>query len=256
MATRYDRHVKFRAAFFVFAASLLFGCADLLGIEAGQERAGGGGDATGGGNVAGTGGAPTAAGGSGGAGGGVGAGGSVGAGGGGGGSGGSDGGGSPCMSVFLTSTTHSIGNQATSFDSLDAADGICVARAASSNLVAGSYVAWLSTSGDSAEQRIGTGCWQLPNGDQVFDDEAEVVGSGPKVAIDETETGGTVAADERVWTGTLANGTVSNNCAQWTTTTNTTGLSGALETGPRWTQAAATNSCANAYHLYCFQVGP
>ncbi len=144
-----------------------------------------------------------------------------------------------------------------SFDSLATADDICMARADSSNMVSGAYVAWLSTSGDSAAQRIGSGCWQLPSGDLVFGDEAEVVVLGPRVAIDETETGGMVAVDVRVWTGTLANGTVavSNNCAQWTST-GAMGLSGELGIGPGWTQAAATNPCASAYHLYCFQVGP
>ncbi len=157
------------------------------------------------------------------------------------------------MSVFLTSTAHSIGNQLTSFSGVEEADVICNTLAAGSNMVSGLYVAWLSSGRDSAPQRIGTGCWRLPNGNRVFDDEAEVVGSGPQVAIDVTETGGPVAGSGRVWTGTLSDGTVGNNCSNWDNPL-ASGLSGAPTIGPMWTQAIAMNDCANAYNLYCFQV--
>lgn len=125
------------------------------------------------------------------------------------------------------------------------------------------FQAWFSTS-IPALTRLphGTGKYRLPSGDVVADNFDELVGSGPKIAIDQNENGLLfVDPSLLVWTGTLSNGTTARapdgaafDCAGWTATDG--GFLGAIgryvDIGTNWTFFGEA-VCNTAARLYCIE---
>ena len=65
-------------------------------------------------------------------------------------------------------------------------------------------------------------------------------------------------AEEAVWTGTNADGTLGiSNCEDWTATMDNAGLTGQLgATDEAWTQGPCQVACEAVLHIYCFEIDP
>lgn len=137
----------------------------------------------------------------------------------------------------------------------------------------GKFKAWLSTSTESAILRVTNG-YPLGAKRPVVDTAGAPLarsyndlvkpsqdGGGLLAGILLSEQGGTVAADEIVWTGTTPEGAKSDKaslqCKDWTLADASTGAvvgrTGA--TDGRWTQADE-RQCQFTAHLYCFETVP
>jgi hypothetical protein len=225
----------------------MVGCQELLGIEKGEVRSSGGGGSGATTSIGGSG-SGAAGGNSGGANaGGAGAGGDNAGGGGGGGDG-------PVSFVFVTDQTFTPG---TEFTNIVGATDICNSEAGTGGLP-GTYVAWLSEASNAAIDSIPDlfGPWYLSTGtDLVFADKTDIT-NGPAVAIDHDAMANPIAAGLPVFTGTLALGTVGEDCDAWKGGTHPVTLGAVSANAAAWTNNQQTN-CGNApARLYCFQVAP
>jgi len=144
-----------------------------------------------------------------------------------------------------------------SFGTLAAADAFCQANADQSRLP-GTYIAWLSTTGTNAIDRLaGSRGWVRPDGVPFVDTPADLVAarilSPLSVMADGTDT---IFGNVAVVTGTTAAGVrASSNCTDWTAPTGTT-LTGQLSTtAPEWTFLVAQSACSGPARIYCFGVG-
>ena len=131
-------------------------------------------------------------------------------------------------------------------------DAICAQRAAAAGL-GGTFVAWLSTNGTNAIQRVtGAGPWYLTTGELAVT-RAQLTNPPITHRIERDETGKSVFG--LVWTGTDIDGAfLDDDCADWTSTTNAnhaaTGDCKALN--EPWT-AATPAGCGEPHRLYCFE---
>ncbi|HEX7478694.1 MAG TPA: hypothetical protein VF331_12870 [Polyangiales bacterium] len=159
--------------------------------------------------------------------------------------------------VFVTSTT-----QAASFGGLINADILCNAAAKTAGLP-GNYVAWLSTSGTNAKDRVSVSArgWVRTDGlpfavsysaliegailyPPRLDENAKDLGSDATPVFTATKTDGTY----------YVGGTYSD-CAGWTSTDATNVLRAGSPSGAtqQWT-AASGPTCAQHGRLYCFGI--
>ena len=144
-----------------------------------------------------------------------------------------------------------------SFSTLAAADAFCQANADQSGLP-GTYIAWLSTTGTNAIDRLaGSRGWVRPDGVPFVDTPADLVAariwSPLSVMADGTDA---IFGNVAVVTGaTAAGGLASSNCTDWTDPTGTT-LTGQLSTtSSAWTFQVAQSLCGGPARIYCFGVG-
>jgi hypothetical protein len=171
--------------------------------------------------------------------------------------------------VFVTSTPYQ-GDLANlgAGTGIQNADAECNALAAAQNLP-GTYRAWLSDSGSTpatdATFTKSTFPYELVNGTKIADDytdlttwDASFVSLDNVINVD--ETGATVAATVRVWTGTKADGTAeaSNHCSNWTSNATgggagDTGRIGRVDSTLVWWTTGGTGWCDSSNRLYCFQ---
>ena len=165
--------------------------------------------------------------------------------------------GGPYNYVFVTSTTHVPGM----LGSVLNADQICQARAQAAGLP-GTYMAWLSTSTQSASDRIAgkqARGWIRPD-HRPFTDSLEKLTQSDQVfyplRID--EQGSDIAGTNfpiLVATGTAKTGATAagQTCNDWTQTGGTYAAGEATATAVFWTASTPTN-CTVEAHLYCFGV--
>jgi hypothetical protein len=153
------------------------------------------------------------------------------------------------------------------------ADGKCQALAADAGL-SGQYMAWISTSTSSADQRFlhSTVPYVLPTGQIVAYSFANLVGGEMAHPINVDEhlmiyDGGCVAGYEpcgwtAVWTETKADGTYDEagaaaSCLGFANDDASTGHVGSyLSTDSTWTAGTGVGApplCDNTFPLYCFQ---
>lgn len=149
--------------------------------------------------------------------------------------------------VSSTLTTGNIGGVA-------GADAICNAAAQAANLP-GTYVAWISTSKVNAIERIeAQGPWHLVNGVELAKTKADLVKGSLAQRFDKDEKGNTPPVEEdRVWTGTGANGTFSgDDCGEWGASGKKGLVGEAEQTGAGWT-ALVKEACSEVNRVYCLQ---
>lgn len=161
--------------------------------------------------------------------------------------------------VFITSTTYK-GN----LGGLAGADAKCQERANAANLE-GIWKAWLSDSTTSAASRLAhsSSPYKLLNGQIVANNWADLTDGSLAVPINVTEFN-TTLGDERVWTYTNIDGSISNqpltnisngNCYDWTysvSSDNSWGKHGWTTNNHEWTYGLGWK-CDSNYHLYCFE---
>jgi hypothetical protein len=140
------------------------------------------------------------------------------------------------------------------FGGVAGADKICNDLAKAQGL-AGTYVAWVSTTGVNAIDRItANGPWQRVDGQVVAQTKAQLATGALTTALLRDEKNQTPpAAEDRVWTATGANGTFvgGSDCAGWTGAGN--GRVGEAEhTNGQWT-TLVDESCTEVNRVYCFQ---
>jgi hypothetical protein len=140
------------------------------------------------------------------------------------------------------------------FGGVAGADKICNDLAKAQGL-AGTYVAWVSTTGVNAIDRItANGPWQRVDGQVVAQTKAQLATGALTTALLRDEKNQTPpAAEDRVWTATGANGTFvgCSDCAGWTGAGN--GRVGEAEhTNGQWT-TLVDESCTEVNRVYCFQ---
>jgi hypothetical protein len=139
---------------------------------------------------------------------------------------------------------------------LDAADAACGDLASAANLE-GSFVAWLSSSSQSARDRLGAASGWINTRGNPFADQSDELFAADQVyfPIGYDELGRSIQGS--IATGTLADGSAApQNCLDWTSSSG----ADALLTGDAhggsvlWTQAYDGSACDAEYHLYCFQI--
>ena len=156
----------------------------------------------------------------------------------------------PYARVFITSTT-STGN----LGGLSGADTICQARATSASLP-GTYKAFLSSSTVSVETRMAqlNSRYALVDGTDIATNWADLTDGTLLAPINKTETGATITAGSRAWTGSTASASLSPFCSDWADgTTASQGRNGiSSATDSQWA-SIDTQNCANLRSLYCIQ---
>lgn len=134
------------------------------------------------------------------------------------------------------------------------ADKICSDLAKAAGL-AGTYKAWISTTGVDAIDRItADGPWQRVDGQVVAQTKAQLAQAALSNPLRRDEKGTTPPeAEDRVWTATGANGRFvgGSDCAGWTGAGN--GRVGeADDTNADWT-SLVDEACTEVNRVYCFQ---
>lgn len=150
--------------------------------------------------------------------------------------------------VFVTSARFN-GN----LGGLGGGDDKCQAEADAA-LLMGTFRAWISTPAQNAIQRMAdTGPWTLVDGTTLVFATREQMEQGPSVPLNRNARGELVAS--AVWTGTIEDGTASDEtCQSWTSGFTAdfaaVGSSAAADIG--WTMTA-TQTCSGSAALYCFE---
>jgi hypothetical protein len=174
-----------------------------------------------------------------------------------GGGGGDDGGGSdvgmqPIVSnlMFVTSTTVVPG----ALGGIARADGECNARAVAVGLQ-GTYVAYLTTAGVGGADRLaGSRGWQRVDGRPIVDTVADLKTMDLLYPPVLDESGVRVPDDSVVVTGTNADGTAGDSCAEWTNQSLSVNLGQVGWTDANWV-AGLYSACSTSARLFCFGVG-
>ncbi|MCA9677206.1 MAG: hypothetical protein H6709_07835 [Kofleriaceae bacterium] len=153
--------------------------------------------------------------------------------------------------VFVTSTTPTgdVGG-------LAGADAICqdLARAAG---IAGTFRAWLSTSGTPAISRLGAARgWVRPDGLPVADTLADLR-AGHLLYLPTLDEHGVDHGEQQIMTGTGIDGAVSptaTTCDDWTSATSgaNVALGSSRVSSSGWTHDYLEESCATGHRMYCF----
>lgn len=154
--------------------------------------------------------------------------------------------------VFMTSTTYP-----GTLGGLAGADAECAAAASRGGLP-GTFVAFLSTAGVHAFDRLaGSRGWVRTDGVPVTDTVESFRGGAMFHPIDRDESNQLVAAGAVVWSGTVTSGASDETCTDWTSSSGYAVhgvLGGAM---PEMFSGAFTygSTCAGPKALYCFEVG-
>jgi hypothetical protein len=150
--------------------------------------------------------------------------------------------------VFVTSRAHPIVGLG------GMADQLCAMHAVEGGH-AGTFRAWISTTGSNALSRIaGARGWVRFDGQPVADLPADIAQGKLFVPIRFDEHGDLVAGNDLVVTATGGNGSpTGGNCANFTSTTGDVFSGTPLGTTEDWT-ATVTRACGSSGRLYCFQV--
>lgn len=137
---------------------------------------------------------------------------------------------------------------------IPAIDAMCTSTANAAGLD-GTFVAWLSTSTAPAPTRLaGSRGWVRPDGAPVVDEPAGLLNGAMFNPIMLDATGDEVTANVTVWTGTNADGTVGDNCADWTSMTGEA-VHGLFGGGSSTFTSAGTSSCTSRGSVHCFETG-
>lgn len=155
--------------------------------------------------------------------------------------------------MFATSTTYT-GN----LGGLAGGDTACAQRAAAAGL-AGTYVAYLSTSGVDAISRLAGGRgWVRMDGRPFADTPADIAAGRILYPPRLDELGAEVVPSPSAisaMTGTLDNGMrdATSTCSDWTATSGFV-RTGLTEGGTLWWSSGGSGGCADAKRLYCFGI--
>ncbi len=157
--------------------------------------------------------------------------------------------------IFVTSTTHQ-----GDLGGLSGADAICqgLADAPTAKVPKGKYKAWLSTEEIDAQDRFAysTNPIVLANFTEVAPNILELTKGDISNSIAVDESGATHAS--MAWTGTLADGTLSNShCQGWTTSQSAVcdcngGYGSTSNQDARWSYMGS-GMCDGAKRLYCLK---
>jgi len=152
--------------------------------------------------------------------------------------------------IFVTSTSWAGSDIA----SLANADALCQAQAGAAGR-AGTWRAWISGGGVNAIDRIAdVGPWYLVDQTTlVFNNKTGLAGAPINPII--LDQYGNYVGDFGIyaWTGTAPGGTADGvDCSNWTTGASTGTIGSATLATSNWT-SIYTDSCSNAYRLYCFE---
>lgn len=130
---------------------------------------------------------------------------------------------------------------------------LCGALAADAGR-AGRFVPWLSVSGAAMENTlVDWGPWYLFDDERVVKTKEDLLSDGPDEGIAIDELGQKHSGNTAVWTGTLQNGSLANNCSDWTDAgAPYTAVFGTVQNGRRWTNDSEA-ACAGTFHVYCFE---
>jgi hypothetical protein len=135
------------------------------------------------------------------------------------------------------------------------ADEWCRNTAAAAYLpLPGSFVAWISISGNDAKDRLTfNGPWNRVDGVRIAATKAALIDGVIDTGMEVTEFGVPLPGDFEAWTGTGTGGTaVGNQCADWTDV-GVTGTYGVTdEAGFFWTIKDVNADCQESRHVYCF----
>jgi hypothetical protein len=154
----------------------------------------------------------------------------------------------PANVAFVTSMTYT----PQQIIGVDGADTICAGLGAAIGKP-GRYVAWVSTTAAPAAQRLGTASgWVRTDGKPFAASKQELLAGKILYPLRRDENGDEVLGP--VLTGTLPDGTSSENCVDFTSTSGTElALLGFTDGAvPFWTNGSE-GPCNGNYHLYCLQ---
>jgi|SRR5580704_4918355 len=155
--------------------------------------------------------------------------------------------------AFVTSQTIQI----SSITSLEVADDFCDASAAAAHLP-GHYVAWLSSTTESAVSRLGSARgWLRPDG-KPFADRASDLAIGKMFYPLRLDENGQDLVSETVLsapvaTATRPSGTVGNNCNDFTNSAGIIDVGFVDATTAVWT-AYTSSACTSELQLYCLGI--
>ncbi len=162
--------------------------------------------------------------------------------------------------IFVTNSTYtgdlrSAGGASTG---VSGGDALCNLAAQANNL-GGTWVAWLSSSSQSAVSRVtSVGPWSeiVPSGTArvIFNNKANLQ-TTPQNPLERTESGVLLSSGTVVWTGTSSGGIASaNTCGDWTV--GTTGAAGnGGQTGYSTSEWTSFHGylCDEHHHLICLE---
>jgi hypothetical protein len=151
--------------------------------------------------------------------------------------------------AFVTSSLQS----AVSLGGLAGGDAVCNARASEAGL-AGTFVAWMSTSTVNASDRLaGARGWYRVDGAPVVDTVTDLVSDKMVMPIRLDERGVDHGAESTlVTTGTYA-GMVNTTCSDYTDPSDDANGGQARYAGGNWTNVRPV-PCTDLTRLYCFQL--
>lgn len=153
--------------------------------------------------------------------------------------------------VFVTSIAYS----PQAWGGLEGADEACASLAQAAELP-GTFVAWLSTSGVDAKDRLGRARgWRNTRQNPFADEVSDLVAGRVYFPIAYDENGDEVTGV--VATGTLPDGTAAaQTCSDWTSDAGVDALVTGEQTAGAglWTAESDGGTCADDYRLYCFQI--
>jgi hypothetical protein len=143
------------------------------------------------------------------------------------------------------------------------ADQICQDEATAEGLPGFSYRAWISDTSSSPDTRFDKtgGPYELPLGQKVADDWADLTDGTLDHYINQTADGTGVSTPQKVWTNTNEDGTAANNsgdpnidhCDYWSLGfADLSGIFG-FAGGILWSNAHEVERCNISLPLYCFQ---
>ncbi len=155
--------------------------------------------------------------------------------------------------AFVTSTTVVGGI----LGSLKAADNICQSLAEAARLPKNTYIAWLSSSSETAINRLGSARgWVRADGKPFANERKEIIERLAilhPLVVDERGYHIGIPGGGRVWTGTNAGGTAGGTCSDWTSTA-ASGLTGNYASVSDVFTDSEVSPCNTANHLYCFGI--
>ena len=136
------------------------------------------------------------------------------------------------------------------------ADALCNDLAKKAGL-AGTYVAWISTTKVNAIDRVtGTGPWVRVDGQEVAKDKTQLASGQLTNPLRRTEKGDEPPVEaDRTWTATTKDGKYDGfpDCNGWAGSSGTGGVGEAEHDGSKWTALLVDEACTEVNRVYCFQ---